>query len=553
MVAALVVLVFSTASARTIRVGVYDNPPMVFQDQSGKITGFYPYLLEYIAQKEGWKIEYRWDTFTNHLQSLSENTIDLLVGIAHSPERAQNFDFNQEAVWLSWGMVYTHPSISIQSFLDLNGKKIFVVTDDIYHKNLRDMVTGFGLDCQFVETEDYHQVLQKAQEERGIGVVSRTFGLLFGPSFNLKPSPLVFSPVSLRVATLKGKNREILDTLDRWLSTLKEDPQSAYHQAVHEFLEVHTPWTMPRWVYTALTLVLGVAAVLLTFTVLLRHQVVRKTKELLEKNRVLQEEVDHRLRAEARLSLQVQVERLLTQVSTHLFRSESLDAAAQSALEKVGNFLGVEYLLVQFPQRRYLFINPTGERGEPEPLVPKLITIPPIRKIWEKEGEICFSDWEKVGFEGKKALLFARAFRLREEEGFLEGMVSKEYEAHQELLHHLPLITHYLGALFEYLLVVKQRREQERWFMVTLKSLGDAVITTDPQGRVTFLNPVAQSLTGWSQEEAQGKPVEEVFRIVNEETGEPVENPVRRVLQSGMVAGLANHTLLIRRNGEKIA
>jgi PAS domain S-box-containing protein len=88
---------------------------------------------------------------------------------------------------------------------------------------------------------------------------------------------------------------------------------------------------------------------------------------------------------------------------------------------------------------------------------------------------------------------------------------------------------------------------------VTLGSIGDAVITTDIQGRITSLNPVAESLTGWPQKEAQGHPLESVFRIINEQSRKSVENPATRVLQEGQIVGLANHTVLIARDGTERA
>ena len=88
---------------------------------------------------------------------------------------------------------------------------------------------------------------------------------------------------------------------------------------------------------------------------------------------------------------------------------------------------------------------------------------------------------------------------------------------------------------------------------VTLRSIGDAVITTDATGRVEYLNPVAESLTRWTQSAAQGLPLVEVFRIVHETTREPVQNPVEEALQENKIVGLANHTVLIARNGHEIA
>jgi PAS domain S-box-containing protein len=84
---------------------------------------------------------------------------------------------------------------------------------------------------------------------------------------------------------------------------------------------------------------------------------------------------------------------------------------------------------------------------------------------------------------------------------------------------------------------------------VTLASIGDAVITTDMQGRVTFLNPVGETLTGWNQEQGRGRPLEDVFPILHEQTRKPVENPVAKVIRDGVIVGLGNHTVLIARDG----
>jgi PAS domain S-box-containing protein len=91
--------------------------------------------------------------------------------------------------------------------------------------------------------------------------------------------------------------------------------------------------------------------------------------------------------------------------------------------------------------------------------------------------------------------------------------------------------------------------EQAERFRVTLASIGDGVIVTGSDGAVTFLNPVAEELTGWPAAQAAQVPLTEVFRIVNEQTRRPVENPVARVLREGVVVGLANHTVLIGRDG----
>jgi diguanylate cyclase (GGDEF)-like protein/PAS domain S-box-containing protein len=96
-------------------------------------------------------------------------------------------------------------------------------------------------------------------------------------------------------------------------------------------------------------------------------------------------------------------------------------------------------------------------------------------------------------------------------------------------------------ALFE----AKERAQ------VTLHSIGDAVITTDAHAMVEYLNPVAEALTGWTTAEAQGRPLSEVFRIVNEQSRQPAPDPVKRCIREGKIVGLANHTVLIGRHGQE--
>ena len=106
-------------------------------------------------------------------------------------------------------------------------------------------------------------------------------------------------------------------------------------------------------------------------------------------------------------------------------------------------------------------------------------------------------------------------------------------------------------ALFKHKME-KQLKESEEWLSTTLKSIGDAVIATEKNSQVTFMNPVAESLTGWHQEEARGRPLENVFNIINEETRKKVEDPVAEVIRKGTIVGLANHTVLIARDGTEI-
>jgi PAS domain S-box-containing protein len=101
-------------------------------------------------------------------------------------------------------------------------------------------------------------------------------------------------------------------------------------------------------------------------------------------------------------------------------------------------------------------------------------------------------------------------------------------------------------------LLHEREDEARRWFSTTLQSIGDAVIATDPEGRISFMNTVAERLTGWPEHDALGRPMDDVFRIFAEATGKAVESPVAKVLREGTVVGLSNHTVLRARDGREI-
>ena len=99
----------------------------------------------------------------------------------------------------------------------------------------------------------------------------------------------------------------------------------------------------------------------------------------------------------------------------------------------------------------------------------------------------------------------------------------------------------------------KELTDEKERILVTLHSIGDGVITTDTEGNVKFMNPVAEDLTGWKNFEAENLPLKNIFNITNEITGKPVQNPVTKCLETGTIVGLTNHTVLIRRDGHEFA
>src|SRR6056297_1657327 len=144
----------------------------------------------------------------------------------------------------------------------------------------------------------------------------------------------------------------------------------------------------------------------------------------------------------------------------------------------------------------------------------------------------------------------------------LLSMIPKIYAGHKIIFRPfffiIPIIYGGLTASIIYYFYKKQakgseqklQREEEK-LRTTLDSIGDAVISTDIEGRIVRINPVAEGLAGWDREDAIGKPIQKVFNIVNAKTRKKVENPVDKVLEEGKIVGLANHTVLIAKDGSE--
>jgi PAS domain S-box-containing protein len=155
--------------------------------------------------------------------------------------------------------------------------------------------------------------------------------------------------------------------------------------------------------------------------------------------------------------------------------------------------------------------------------------------------------------------------RMQKEEAYLEALRFADYRKSVQstiVSIYLASLLGVLGLVFLAYYILREMntrekhaqeiRSREEWFRVTLSSIGDAVIATDQAGKVTFLNPVAETLTGIKLAQAKGKDVLDVFPIFNEVSGKPTENPVRKVLELGRVIGLANHTVLQHSDGSLI-
>ena len=117
---------------RRLRVGVYQNPPLLTITEAGRTSGVFPELLEAIAAREGWRLDYVPGSWAENLTRLEAGDIDLLPAIAYTQARGERYDFSEQTVFSNWGQLYTRPREGIDSILQLQGHTVAVLAQDVF-------------------------------------------------------------------------------------------------------------------------------------------------------------------------------------------------------------------------------------------------------------------------------------------------------------------------------------------------------------------------------------------------------------------------------------
>lgn len=285
-----------------LKVGIYNNKPTVFVNEAGVVQGLFVDILEDIALRENWKIEYVFGHFSEVFNSLKAGTIDILPAVAFSKEREAFVNFTNETVIANWGEIYSSANVVITSLVELEGRKIAVKQGDIHFLFLKRMIENFNISCRFFEIDEYETVFEMLNANYvNIGVVNRLYGNEKKAEYNVRDTPIIFNPIEMRFAAPEKKNEEVLNKIDVYLTAAKNDQNSVYYQAINRWLVIDTEKKLPQWLWQLLGIGIGSAFILLAATLLFRSQVKKRTKELSETNIQLNSQIEERKKTEAEL------------------------------------------------------------------------------------------------------------------------------------------------------------------------------------------------------------------------------------------------------------
>jgi len=231
------VIVEESSSSTSIKVGVYQDFPLVFYDEEGKAHGVYVDILEYIATKENWSLEYVSCKWVDCLALLEKGEIHLLTAIAFSKERTKKYDFNEETVFPNWGQLYAARKIKIDSIVDLAGKTVAGLKEDIYYKALIEVTEKADLKVNYKGVDEYEDVFRLLEGgDVEAGILPRLYGDLNEKKFMVNKTTTIIRPSELRFAAVKSSQQQILAAIDHHLRRLKSHSNSLYFQSTSKWL-----------------------------------------------------------------------------------------------------------------------------------------------------------------------------------------------------------------------------------------------------------------------------------------------------------------------------
>ena len=269
------------AQPRTVRVGVYPNEPKVYVNAAGRPTGIFVDLLGEVARGEGWSLEFVPCEWQNCLESLEAGRIDLMPDVAYSVQRDQRFDFHRVPVMHSWSQIYRDPAMPIYSILDLDGKRVALLEGSIQAQLFNELVAGFGVKPRLLPVASLDEAFRLvASGQADAAIANHFFGNRNSARYRLSETPIIFNPSRLFFATGEGRDRALLDTIDRYLRDWQNDPRSMYFAVIKQWGGQVPEPAVPRAFWWGLAVVAGLLLLASALALLLRGQVVARTRKL---------------------------------------------------------------------------------------------------------------------------------------------------------------------------------------------------------------------------------------------------------------------------------
>ncbi len=288
----IILLAISVSFSMALKVGIYNNPPLVYYDKITKTPrGIFTDILKYIANKNGWDLVYVYEDWQKEFQDLKDGKLDVLLDVAYSKDREKYISYSDITVVSNWGVIYRSKrnKIPVSNIFDLKNKKIAVV-DDIYYSFLKKEAFNFGINIDFDVTKSYSKAFEALNDGKvDFALADRYFAVNYAFNYhNIEKTTFLFSPVQLRFAFRKNIDKDIIKIINQDLEKLMKTKNSFYYKVIKEYtFRLPKSSNIPSWIYTFMMTAIVLLIVLLAVIYFLRMIIRSKTEEIRNKNKEL--------------------------------------------------------------------------------------------------------------------------------------------------------------------------------------------------------------------------------------------------------------------------
>ncbi len=239
------------AASRSVVYGMVELRPLFFRDGRGNFQGFFVDLLQAVAQREGWDLSFVSAPGETIVARLASGEIDI-ASMTPTPRLASLFDFSKVNHYSTWFTIFTSPGESLLDVFDLRGRRIAAQRGFVAVSELRRTTQQLKLDLSIIDFPTIEEAFDAVSKKKAHGVLAEyTISLPLVRKHGLLRTPIVFAPSRIYFATTRGKNADLLETLDRRIDEMLNDPRSLYYVLQRRWLYDEDLTFIPDWTYLA--------------------------------------------------------------------------------------------------------------------------------------------------------------------------------------------------------------------------------------------------------------------------------------------------------------
>ncbi len=275
--------------ARTVSVGIYQNPPKVFVEDGKAPSGIFVDIMNEIARRENWDLNYVYGTWDDNLDRLNNEELDIILDVTWHKDRIKNMDFNTISVVESWLQAFTTDEKLFESVYDLNNKTIAVLKESIQeHYLLHELPAWFPLNYTVLSYPDYPATIKALTGDKvDLIVADRFFYFSSQRPSDVKPTPIILNPMGIFFAFSNGDPKQLIPIVDKHITSMKNNPESVYYKTINYWLNIPSKKNLSKFVSPVLMTSGSLFLIFLLFILLLKKQVRNKTQELQDSKNTL--------------------------------------------------------------------------------------------------------------------------------------------------------------------------------------------------------------------------------------------------------------------------